>query len=96
MGDGDAFFISGLGLQHLYINSKLRFLVGGLATMVADNVWTSSVLPVNTWTHVAITYSLSDGEIRHYINGEVDATHNFTGCRNWASIRRYVWAYKAT
>ena len=49
----------------------------GLASTGGDNAWTSSVLPVNTWTHVAITYSLSDGEIRHYINGEPDATHKF-------------------
>ena len=51
----------------------------GLASTGGDNAWTSSVLPVNTWTHVAITYSLSDGEIRQYINGEPDATHKFNG-----------------
>ena len=62
---------------YILTQSKLRFYMKGLASTGGDNAWTSSVLPVNTWTHVAITYSLSDGEIRHYINGEPDATHKF-------------------
>ncbi len=40
----------------------------------SERMATSSVIPPNQWSHIAITHSSSDGKSRIYINGVLDAT----------------------
>ena len=81
----------------LYMNSiKAPVLHEGSGNNGSNDVWTSSVILSTHWTHVAISYSLSDGEIRQYINGEVDAVHKFNGNAKIRFDRRCAWAFKAT
>ncbi|MHA1728541.1 MAG: LamG domain-containing protein [Promethearchaeota archaeon] len=41
-------------------------------TSVTDDMYSTRVIPVDTWTHVAATYNYTSGIKRIYINGELD------------------------
>jgi hypothetical protein len=41
------------------------------------NVNTTQSLPNNTWSHVAVVRDSTLGELRFYINGQLDSTHSF-------------------
>jgi len=47
----------------------------------ASNAWLSSAksIPVDDWTHIAAVYDFNKGELRIYINGELDAKHTVNG-----------------
>ncbi len=40
---------------------------------------TDSTIPVEKWSHVAAVYDFDAGELRFYIDGELDTTHAMTG-----------------
>lgn len=47
---------------------------GGRAWLTSD-----STIPVEEWSHIAAVYDFDKGELRFYINGDLDATHAMAG-----------------
>ena len=44
-----------------------------------DEVHARGYAPLQTWTHLALTYDLVDRKVRLFINGEFDIESNFAG-----------------
>ena len=53
----------------VHSDNKLRLLQ---RTSTSNNSYSTSTIPQNTWTHIAVTRSSSD--VKFYINGELDNT----------------------
>ncbi len=63
----------------IYVNYPAPFTlwVDGSSTDAASTAWitaTTSAIPANTWTHVAVTVDLTAGKVLVYFNGSQDAT----------------------
>ncbi len=62
------------------VNGKLQF---GMTTSPGSNpdvtVISNSSIPLNSWTHIAVTYSSANNAISLYVNGALDASGNKTG-----------------
>ena len=69
--DGTSGYIySGTAVIYLYTSYDLRITWNqATADSSANNTWApSQVMPLNTWTHAALTYK--DGVLKVYVNGE--------------------------
>ena len=53
----------------VHSDNKLRLLQ---RTSTSNNSYSTSTIPQNTWTHIAVTRSSSD--VKFYINGQLDNT----------------------
>lgn len=53
-------------------------------------VSTDNTIPLDEWSHVAAVRDFDDGEIRLYIDGELDATHTMVGELD-ISLDTHVW-----
>jgi len=59
---------------HLLDDGRLQVQIGGTGSSGAFFLSTGTI-PLNTFSHVAVTRSTSTGEIKIYINGALDSTH---------------------
>lgn len=64
--DEDAYVLSLAKLQ----SGDPITVIGAIGTDVADSGLFAGVVPVNTWTHVAMTYDASTGHNAIYVNGQ--------------------------
>ena len=44
-----------------------------------NEFWANGYLPLNQWSHLALSYDLSTKEVQFFINGELDAVSSFAG-----------------
>ena len=44
-----------------------------------NEFWASGYLPLNEWSHVVLSYDLSNKEVQFFINGKLDAFSSFAG-----------------
>ncbi|MFZ1323355.1 MAG: LamG-like jellyroll fold domain-containing protein [Ignavibacteria bacterium] len=54
-----------------FFNSSITFITSG-ATRISSKV--STIIPINDWTHVAVTLDSATGQIKLYINGNLDTS----------------------
>lgn len=67
---------SGWGFLLVGPNENLRLVTRGTSP---SNIDSGSSVPINTWSHVAATFSGTSGTVALYINGVVNKTSTYTG-----------------
>ena len=83
---------------NIYLEGRYRVTYAGNW----PNVRSSSTIPLNTWTHVAFSFSRSAGKLRVYINGSEVGSTNSNGAMTstsypiglgagyWGNPRNYI------
>ena len=57
-------------------NSRVSIITNGASRLSSK---TTSLIPVNTWTHIAATYSSISGQFKIFINGLLDSSATIAG-----------------
>jgi hypothetical protein len=78
-------YVSSTGLSAGFTgpDGKISFLVDKGSSIYNVEIKSSSSLNLNEWSHISISFD--GGEIRLYINGELEASAEFTGYINYSN-----------
>ena len=57
-------------------SSRVSFITNGAPRLSSKS---TSLVPINTWTHIAATYSSTTNEFKIYINGDTDTSSIVAG-----------------
>ena len=71
-----SWFDSGIVMRFWGNDINLNYIAGN---QVAGNPYTSAIIPLQTWTHVALSYDGQSGILKAYKNGELVSTVTVTG-----------------
>ncbi|PYI88427.1 MAG: hypothetical protein DME26_03650, partial [Verrucomicrobia bacterium] len=83
---------SSQGVYALIANTKALFRLNG----AASDVYATSDLPLNTWTHIAATYDPAQAQQKIYINGILENTVSYSAAVNTNNDPLYIGMYYST